>query len=532
MSLRDGTSFEIEHGAVVIAAITSCTNTSNPDVMVGAALLAKKAVERGLKTKPWVKTTLAPGSKVVIDYFERAGLTPYLNELGFDLVGFGCTTCIGNSGPLIDEVSRAVADADLAVAAVLSGNRNFEGRIHPETKLNYLASPPLVVAYALAGSMNVDLTRDPLGLDATGEPVYLRDIWPNGQEVQEIVSTSLRAEMFSRGYADVYAGGELWRDLPTSEGELFIWDAGSTYVRRPPYFEGMSRTPEPLEDIEDARVLALLGDSVTTDHISPAGAIKTESPAGRYLSAHGLKREEFNSYGSRRGNHQVMIRGTFANIRLRNLLAPGTEGDSPAISPTGSRPPSSTRRCATPPKAYRCSSSRARTTARAPHATGRPRAPHCSASGPSWPNRSSASTAPTWSGWVSCRCSSLPARTRGPSASPGRRRSPSTGWRALKIRPTMSRSPRTAAATASSSRRRCASTHPPRPATTAMAESCRTSSVPCCRREWFPVRLGRRSSWTPGCRALPRAGWACHRVSRPTRYGHRCTTGSVSGALG
>ncbi len=326
VSLRDGTSFEIEHGAVVIAAITSCTNTSNPDVMVGAALLAKKAVERGLKTKPWVKTTLAPGSKVVIDYFERAGLTPYLNELGFDLVGFGCTTCIGNSGPLIDEVSRAVADADLAVAAVLSGNRNFEGRIHPETKLNYLASPPLVVAYALAGSMNVDLTRDPLGLDATGEPVYLRDIWPNGQEVQEIVSTSLRAEMFSRGYADVYAGGELWRDLPTSEGELFIWDAGSTYVRRPPYFEGMSRTPEPLEDIEDARVLALLGDSVTTDHISPAGAIKTESPAGRYLSAHGLKREEFNSYGSRRGNHQVMIRGTFANIRLRNLLAPGTEG--------------------------------------------------------------------------------------------------------------------------------------------------------------------------------------------------------------
>ncbi|GIH71788.1 aconitate hydratase [Sphaerimonospora thailandensis] len=335
VSLEDGTSFEVEHGAVVIAAITSCTNTSNPDVMVGAALLAKKAVERGLKTKPWVKTTLAPGSKVVIDYFERAGLTPYLNELGFDLVGYGCTTCIGNSGPLIDEVSRAVAGADLAVAAVLSGNRNFEGRIHPETKLNYLASPPLVVAYALAGSMNVDLTRDPLGLDATGEPVYLRDIWPSGREVQEIVSTCLRAEMFGRGYADVYAGGELWRDLPTPEGELFTWDADSTYVRRPPYFESMSRTPEPLEDIEDARVLALLGDSVTTDHISPAGSIKQDSPAGRYLSAHGLRREEFNSYGSRRGNHEVMIRGTFANIRLRNLLAPGTEGGFTRHLPDG-----------------------------------------------------------------------------------------------------------------------------------------------------------------------------------------------------
>jgi aconitate hydratase len=335
ITLQDGTKAEIGHGAVVIAAITSCTNTSNPQVMVGAALLAKKAVERGLKPKPWVKTSLAPGSKVVMDYFDRAGLVPYLNEAGFDLVGYGCTTCIGNSGPLIDEVAHAVTDQDLAVAAVLSGNRNFEGRIHPQTKLNYLASPPLVVAYALAGSMTVDLTRDPLGTGSDGRPVFLHDIWPSQQEVQDVISSSLRPEMFTSDYADVFAGGERWRDLPTPQGTLFAWNPESTYVRKPPYFDDMSHTPQPLRDIEGARVLALLGDSVTTDHISPAGAIKADSPAGHYLRAHGIEVKDFNSYGSRRGNHEVMIRGTFANIRLRNLLAPGTEGGLTRHLPDG-----------------------------------------------------------------------------------------------------------------------------------------------------------------------------------------------------
>ncbi len=335
VTLEDGTSVEIGHGSVVIAAITSCTNTSNPQVMVGAALLAKKAVEHGLRPKPWVKTSLAPGSKVVMDYFARAGLIPYLDKLGFDLVGYGCTTCIGNSGPLIDEVAQAVDQQDLAVAAVLSGNRNFEGRIHPQTKLNYLASPPLVVAYALAGSMTVDLTHDPLGTGSDGTPVFLHDIWPSQQEVQDVIAACLRPEMFTRDYADVFTGGDRWQALPTPEGELFAWDPDSTYVRRPPYFDGMSRTPQPLEDIEDARVLALLGDSVTTDHISPAGAIKRDSPAGRYLTDHGVAPKEFNSYGSRRGNHEVMIRGTFANIRLRNLLAPGTEGGVTRHLPDG-----------------------------------------------------------------------------------------------------------------------------------------------------------------------------------------------------
>ncbi|WP_030276493.1 aconitate hydratase [Streptomyces sp. NRRL B-24484] len=337
VTFRDGSTAEIGHGAVVIAAITSCTNTSNPEVMVGAALLAKKAAERGLKPKPWVKTTLAPGSKVVMDYFERAGLVPYLDELGFDLVGFGCTTCIGNSGPLIEEVGRAVADQDLAVASVLSGNRNFEGRIHPQTKLNYLASPPLVIAYALAGSMTVDLTRDPLGTGNDGRPVYLHDIWPSQREIRDVVSASLNAQMFTRDYADVFTGDQRWSDLPTPHGELFAWDPDSTYVRRPPYFEDLARTPEPLSDIEGARVLVLLGDSVTTDHISPAGAIKHDSPAGQYLAARSVDRRDFNSYGSRRGNHEVMIRGTFANIRLRNLLAPGSEGGVTRHLPDGDR---------------------------------------------------------------------------------------------------------------------------------------------------------------------------------------------------
>jgi aconitate hydratase len=326
VTLDDGTECEIDHGAVVIAAITSCTNTSNPSVMVGAALLAKKAVERGLSRKPWVKTTLAPGSKVVMDYYERAGLTPYLEKLGFHLVGYGCTTCIGNSGPLPEAVSAAVSEHDLSVVAVLSGNRNFEGRINPDVKMNYLASPPLVVAYALAGTMDMDITTEPLGTDPTGEPVYLRDIWPTPHEIEEVVDSAIASEMFTRDYADVFAGDETWRSLPTPEGDIFEWDPDSTYVRKPPYFEGMGAEPSPVTDIQGAAVLALLGDSVTTDHISPAGAIKTDSPAGEYLRSHGVERRDFNSYGSRRGNHEVMIRGTFANIRLRNQLAPGTEG--------------------------------------------------------------------------------------------------------------------------------------------------------------------------------------------------------------
>ena len=324
--LEDGTEFDVDHGAVTIAAITSCTNTSNPSVMIGAALLAKKAVERGLQRKPWVKTTLAPGSKVVSDYYERAGLTPYLEKLGFHLVGYGCTTCIGNSGPLIPEVSDAVNSHDLAVTSVLSGNRNFEGRINPDVKMNYLASPPLVVAYALAGSMDVDLLTEPLGQDADGTDVFLKDVWPTLEEVEEVVAGAITSEMFADDYADVFAGDERWQSLPTPEGDTFAWDPQSTYVRRPPYFDDMPAQPAPVEDISGARVLLKLGDSVTTDHISPAGSIKKDSPAGRYLSEHGVEQRDFNSYGSRRGNHEVMIRGTFANIRLRNQLAPGTEG--------------------------------------------------------------------------------------------------------------------------------------------------------------------------------------------------------------
>ncbi len=326
VTLADGTRFDIDHGAVAIAAITSCTNTSNPSVMLGAALLAKNAVEKGLTSKPWVKTTLAPGSKVVSDYYERAGLTPYLDKLGFNLVGYGCTTCIGNSGPLIPEVSKAVNDADLAVVSVLSGNRNFEGRINPDVKMNYLASPPLVVAYALTGSMDVDLLTEPLGTDVDGNAVFLRDVWPSAAAIDEVIGRAIASEMFTADYADVFAGDERWQSLPTPEGDTFAWDDGSTYVRKPPYFDGMPAEPEPVTDITGARVLAMLGDSVTTDHISPAGSIKKDSPAGRYLAEHGVEQRDFNSYGSRRGNHEVMIRGTFANIRLRNQLAPGTEG--------------------------------------------------------------------------------------------------------------------------------------------------------------------------------------------------------------
>lgn len=322
----DGTTYEIDHGAVTVAAITSCTNTSNPYVMVAAALVAKKAVEKGLTRKPWVKTTLAPGSKVVTDYFDKAGLTPYLDKVGFNLVGYGCTTCIGNSGPLPDEVSKAVNDHDLAVTSVLSGNRNFEGRINPDVKMNYLASPPLVVAYAIAGSMKVDITKDALGTDQDGKPVYLADIWPSEAEVNDVVANSIGEDMFNKSYQDVFAGDAQWQALPIPTGNTFEWDPQSTYVRKPPYFEGMTMETTPVSDIANARVLAKLGDSVTTDHISPAGAIKADTPAGKYLTEHGVERRDFNSYGSRRGNHEVMIRGTFANIRLRNQIAPGTEG--------------------------------------------------------------------------------------------------------------------------------------------------------------------------------------------------------------
>jgi aconitate hydratase len=316
----------LDHGAVVVAAITSCTNTSNPSVMIGAGLLAKKAVERGLRTQPWVKTSLAPGSKVVTEYLDRAGLTHYLDALGFNLVGYGCTTCIGNSGPLPDEVSAVVADKKLVVCSVLSGNRNFEGRIQSQVRANYLASPPLVVAYALAGRMTVDLTSEPLGKDRDDKDVYLREIWPTEREIQDAMLSSVKSEMFVRQYADVFKGDERWRSLDVPAGERFAWDQDSTYIRKPPFVEHISKEPVPLADIRNARVLALLGDSVTTDHISPAGSIPADSPAGKYLVAQGVRPGEFNSYGARRGNHEVMMRGTFANIRLRNQLAPGTEG--------------------------------------------------------------------------------------------------------------------------------------------------------------------------------------------------------------
>jgi aconitate hydratase len=324
--MLDGKATSVSNGAVVIASITSCTNTSNPSVMIGAALLAKKAVEKGLRSKPWVKTTLAPGSKVVTDYYDRAGLTTYMEQLGFNLVGYGCVTCIGNSGPLPAPISKAINDNDLAVTAVLSGNRNFEGRISPDIKMNYLASPPLVVAYALAGTMDHDFEKDSIGEDTNGNEVFLKDIWPTTEEIQSVINASISSEMFTKDYATVFEGDHRWKSLATPVGKVFEWDLKSTYVRKPPYFEGMPRNPEPVKDILKARVMAVLGDSVTTDHISPAGNIKADSPAGTYLAEHGIDRADFNSYGSRRGNHEVMIRGTFANIRLKNLLLDGVEG--------------------------------------------------------------------------------------------------------------------------------------------------------------------------------------------------------------
>jgi aconitate hydratase len=322
----DGNTFKVDHGHVVIAAITSCTNTSNPSVMLGAGLLARNAVARGMTSQPWVKTSLAPGSKVVTEYLDRAGLTEPLEQLGFNLVGYGCTTCIGNSGPLPDEISAAVNEADLAVCSVLSGNRNFEGRINPDVKMNYLASPPLVVAYAIAGTMDLDLVDDPLGVDADGEEVFLKDLWPSAKEVAQTVEEAVQSDMFRKSYGEVFDGDERWNGLEVPTGDRFAWDGDSTYVRQPPYFEGLPPEPTPVQEVQGARVLAKLGDSVTTDHISPAGSIKEDGPAGRYLKEHGVEKRDFNSYGSRRGNHEVMMRGTFANIRLRNELAPGTEG--------------------------------------------------------------------------------------------------------------------------------------------------------------------------------------------------------------
>jgi aconitate hydratase len=327
--------YELPHGAVVIAAITSCTNTSNPSVMLGAGLLAKKAVERGLSVKPWVKTSLAPGSKVVTEYLRDAGLQPYLDALGFHVVGYGCTTCIGNSGPLPDSVSEAVRTGDLVVAGVLSGNRNFEGRINPQVRMNYLASPPLVVAYAIAGEMDLDLGKEPLGRDRTGEPVYLKDVWPTQQEIREAIAANVKPEQFQKSYGEVFVGDEEWRGLKVPDGDTYVWDDSSTYVRKPPFFDSIPAQPKPLADIAGARVLALLGDSVTTDHISPAGSIAKTSPAAKYLIEHGVEPKDFNSYGARRGNHEVMMRGTFANIRLKNLLVPGTEGGVTVHMPSG-----------------------------------------------------------------------------------------------------------------------------------------------------------------------------------------------------
>jgi aconitate hydratase len=332
-----GNGVNLHNGSVVIAAITSCTNTSNPSVMLAAGLVAKKALERGLDSKPWVKTSLAPGSKVVTDYLVAAGLLPALEKLRFNLVGYGCTTCIGNSGPLPDAVSKAIEKGHLVAVSVLSGNRNFEGRVHPEVRANYLMSPPLVVAYALAGRIDFDITKEPIGHDPAGHPVYLKDLWPTQQEIQECVQHSVRSEMFHKEYSEVFQGDERWQSMPTPEGALFAWDPKSTYVKHPPYFEGMTLQPPAVQDIVSARVLALLGDSITTDHISPAGSIKASSPAGLYLIERGVQPKDFNSYGSRRGNHEVMVRGTFANVRLKNKLAPGTEGGVTRHLPDGTQ---------------------------------------------------------------------------------------------------------------------------------------------------------------------------------------------------
>ena len=426
VDLADGTWTEIDHGHVVIAAITSCTNTSNPSVMLAAGLLAKKAVERGLTVAPWVKTSLAPGSRVVIDYYERAGLLPYLEKLGFHLVGYGCTTCIGNSGP-VDPAIAAVSDR-LALVSVLSGNRNFEGRINPDVRMNYLASPPLVVAYALAGTMQADLLAEPLGTGSDGTQVFLADLWPSPTEVADAVRDAVRSDMFRAAYGEVFDGDDRWNSLDGAHRSPLRVGRQLHLRAPPPYFDGMPAEPAPLTDVVGARCLAKLGDSVTTDHISPAGSIKPDGPAGRWLREHGVEPADFNSYGSRRGNHEVMVRGTFANIRLRNQLAPGTEGGVTRHQPSGDDSASSTRRSATRPRASPSSSSRARSTAPARRATGRRRAPRCSASARCSPRASSASTGRTSSAWACCRCSSRRA-TRWPRwGSRARSRSTSSDW--------------------------------------------------------------------------------------------------------
>jgi aconitate hydratase len=395
----------LAHQAVVIAAITSCTNTSNPSVMIGAGLVAKRAVERGLTRKPWVKTSLAPGSKVVTDYLKKSGLDTYLDQIGFNLVGYGCTTCIGNSGPLPDDISAEINERGLVVASVLSGNRNFEGRIQQDVRANYLASPPLVVAYALAGTMNLDLTTEPLGTGRDGAPVYLKDIWPTEQEIQQAMLSSVTAEAFRRQYASVFEGNPRWQNLPVPTGDRFSWEGDSTYVRKPPFLEGLSLTPPPAAEIKNARALALLGDSITTDHISPAGSIKAASPAGKYLIEHGVDPKDFNSYGARRGNHEVMMRGTFANTRIKNQMVPGIEGGVTAWLPGGEVMP-----------IYDAAMKYQAAGVPGRRATGRRKAPCCWGSRRWWRRAMSAFTAAISSTWACCRCSSRRARTRPPWA--------------------------------------------------------------------------------------------------------------------
>ncbi len=424
----DNANFDIGHGDVVIAAITSCTNTSNPSVMIGAGLLARNAAKLGLTSKPWVKTSLAPGSQVVTEYLDSSGLQKDLDKIGFNLVGYGCTTCIGNSGPLPENISESIRKNDLVAAAVLSGNRNFEGRVNPDVRANYLASPPLVVAYALAGSLNINLTTDPIGHDRKGNAVYLKDIWPTAKEIAAFVRKNVTRKAFAKRYKDVFKGDAQWRKIKVTKGMNYAWDESSTYVANPPYFEGLSMTPAPVKDIEGARILGVFMDSITTDHISPAGDIKAASPAGKYLNSRGVEKVDFNSYGARRGHHEVMMRGTFANIRIKNQMVPGVEGGVTKHYPSGEQMPIYDAAMKYAATGTRSSSSRAANTAPAPRATGRPRAPSSWASGRSSPRASSVSIARTSSAWASSRCSSRKTRTGRRWVSPATSRSPSRGW--------------------------------------------------------------------------------------------------------
>ena len=413
---EDGTSYELKNGSVVIAAITSCTNTSNPSVMLGAGLVAKKAVEKGLSVPAYVKTSLTPGSKVVTEYLETAGLTEPLGKLGFTVAGYGCATCIGNSGPLPEDVAKAIEENDLTVASVLSGNRNFEGRIHPLVKANYLASPPLVIVYALAGTVDIDLEKDPIGTGSDGQPVYLKDIWPSAEEIIQVMKEAMNPDQFRRQYARVFDANERWNNMPTPKGDLYDWDEKSTYIQEPPFFVNLSAEVDPIEEIHGARALALLGDSVTTDHISPAGSIAPDSPAGKYLQENGVKPKDFNSYGSRRGNDRVMTRGTFANIRIRNAMVPGVEGGYTKYVPTGETMAIYDAAMKYHGRTRPSSSSPARSTEPEAPATGRPKGPTSSASRRSSPRASSGSTVATWWEWASCPCSSRTAKAGNPSA--------------------------------------------------------------------------------------------------------------------